>query len=217
MTEGGAASRPTSALASRRDALTLLCPAGHLSRKGGDRQEPGSIAKAGVAVAALLICFSVVVASGSPAHAQDSKTDTAPTDAISKDIETYCTNIADAARDRRYLMQKKEIAALQTGIDKRMKELDQRQAEYEDWLTRRNDFLKAAKDGLVEIYTKMDSDAAARQLELMDPSIAAAIVMKLTPDKASGILNEMKAEKAATLAGIIAAAGNPNTSSRNPS
>lgn len=176
----------------------------------GDTHDDGE-RRLGAGRLAGLFLIAVTLATG-PAHAQDAE----PGGSVSKDIETYCTNIADAARDRRYLIQKKELAAIEAGIDERMKALDSRRAEYEDWLTRRDDFLKAAKAQLVDIYTKMDPDAAARQLELMDPSIAAAIVMKLAPDKASAILNEMKAEKAATLAGIIAAAGNPNTS-RNPS
>ena len=138
------------------------------------------------------------------------------TDAAARDVEQFCTNIADAARDRRYLIQKQQLADLKAGVDKRMKELDAKRAEYEDWLTRRNDFLKSAQAGLVDIYNKMESDAAAGQLELLDPNIAAAIVMKLPPAKASAILNEMKAEKAARIAGIIASAGDPTTS-RNPS
>ena len=138
------------------------------------------------------------------------------TDAAARDVEQFCTNIAEPARDRRYLIQKQQLADLKAGIDARMKALDAKRAEYEDWLTRRNDFLKSAQADLVDIYNKMESDAAASQLELLDPNIAAAIIMKLPPNKASAILNEMKAEKAARLAAIIASASDPTTS-RNPS
>ena len=44
-----------------------------------------------------------------------------------------------------------------------------RRAEYEDWLKRRNDFLKQAELGLVDIYKTMKADAAAGQLELVNP------------------------------------------------
>lgn len=164
-----------------------------------------------IAPAGLALCLALLAVA--PAQAQDP----APvSDAAARDVEQFCTNIADAARDRRYLIQKHKLADLKAGIDRRMKELDAKRAEYEDWLTRRNDFLKSAQAGLVDIYRKMESDAAASQLELLDPNIAAAIIMKLPPNKASSILNEMKAEKAARLAGIIASAGDPTTS-RNPS
>jgi flagellar motility protein MotE (MotC chaperone) len=135
---------------------------------------------------------------------------------VSDEIKTFCTNIADPARDQRYLIQKKKLTDLQADIDSRIKMLEARRAEYEDWLTRRNEFLKRAEAGLVEIYAKMDSDAAAKQLQIVDANIAAALIMKLDPGKASAILNEMSPESAAKLTGIIASAVDPNTS-RNPS
>ncbi len=163
------------------------------------------------ALAGLAVVLALLLQA--PAFAQDAA---GGADPAAGDVERFCTNIADAARDRRYLIQKQELADLKTGIDTRMKALEAKRAEYEDWLTRRNDFLKSAQAGLVDIYNKMESDAAASQLELLDPNIAAAIIMKLPSNKASAILNEMKAEKAARLAGIIASAGDPNTS-RHPS
>jgi flagellar motility protein MotE (MotC chaperone) len=135
---------------------------------------------------------------------------------VSDEIKTFCTNIADPARDQRYLIQKQKLADLQADIDERIKVLEARRAEYEDWLTRRNEFLKRAEAGLVEIYAKMDSDSAAKQLQIVDANVAAALIMKLEPGKASEILNEMNPESAAKLAGIIASAVDPTTS-RNPS
>jgi flagellar motility protein MotE (MotC chaperone) len=135
---------------------------------------------------------------------------------ISEDIQNFCTNIADAARDQRYLLQMQELDGLQTEIDDRIKVLEERRAEYEDWLGRRDAFLKRAEDGLVEIYKGMRPDAAAAQLELVGAEIAAAIIMKLAPRQASQILNEMDNKVAAQLTGLIASAAD-STTSRNPS
>lgn len=151
-----------------------------------------------------------------PPTARAAETKGAAAASVSDEIQTFCTNIAEPARDQRYLIQKKKLTDLQADIDERIKTLEARRAEYEDWLTRRNDFLKTAEAGLVDIYAKMDADAAAKQLQLIDPDVAAALVMKLTPGQASAILNEMTPESAARLAGIIASAVDPNTS-RNPS
>jgi flagellar motility protein MotE (MotC chaperone) len=140
------------------------------------------------------------------------------TKASADEIREFCTNIADAARDQRYLIQKKELEDLQKGVDERIKTLEARRAEYEDWLKRRNDFLKSAEAGLVEIYRKMKPDAAAAQLAELDPEIASAIVMKLPPRQSSTILAEMPADKAALLTRLIAIAGDPNTSkAKDPS
>ncbi|WP_419909655.1 MotE family protein [Hoeflea sp.] len=125
---------------------------------------------------------------------------------ISDEIRAFCTNIADAARDRRYLLQKQELEELQADIEDRIATLEKRRAEYEHWLNLRNEFLVKAEGGLVEIYKNMRADSAAEKLEIVDVNVAAAIIMKLKPRLASQILNEMEAETAANLTSIIASA-----------
>ncbi|MFD2058162.1 MotE family protein [Mesorhizobium calcicola] len=122
------------------------------------------------------------------------------------EIERFCSNIADAARDRRYALQAQEMKQLQAGIDQRMKALDEKRAEYETWLKRREVFLARAEDGVVQIYAGMKPDAAAERLAIVNADLAAAILMKLDSRKASVILNEMDQKAAATLTGIMASA-----------
>ncbi|OCP04939.1 MULTISPECIES: MotE family protein [unclassified Ensifer] len=133
-------------------------------------------------------------------------------DATQNEIQQFCTNIADAARDQRYVLQRKDLETLQASIDERIATLEKRREEYEDWLKRRNDFLKQAELGLVDIYKTMKPDAAAGKLEMVRPEIAAAIVMRLPPRQSSLILSEMTDEKAAILTNIISSASDPNTS-----
>lgn len=128
------------------------------------------------------------------------------------EIRQFCTNIADSARDQRYLLQKQELEKLQADVDSRVAVLEQRRAEYEDWLKRRNDFLKQAEAGLTDIYKNMKPDAAALQLQEVKTEVAAAVIMRLGARQSSLILNEMDAEKAAVIANIIASASDPNTS-----
>ncbi|MFD1985856.1 MotE family protein [Mesorhizobium newzealandense] len=122
------------------------------------------------------------------------------------EIERFCSNIADAARDRRYALQAQEMKQLQAGIDQRMKALEEKRAEYETWLKRREVFLARAEDGVVQIYAGMKPDAAAERLAIVNADLAAAILMKLDSRKASVILNEMDQKAAATLTGIMASA-----------
>ncbi|RCW27260.1 flagellar motility protein MotE (MotC chaperone) [Ciceribacter lividus] len=136
--------------------------------------------------------------------------------ATQQEIQQFCTSIADPARDQRYLLQKQELEKLQAEVDQRIGVLEQRKAEYEDWLKRRNDFMQQAEVNLVEIYKNMKADAAAPQLEKIDPVLAAAIVMKLPARQSSQILSEMNAEKAAIVAGVMSSAADPTTS-RDPS
>jgi flagellar motility protein MotE (MotC chaperone) len=122
------------------------------------------------------------------------------------EIERFCSNIADAARDRRYALQAQELEVLQKDVDKRIKLLEEKRAEYEDWLKRREDFLSKAEDNVVDIYSAMKPDAAAERLAALDAGLAAGILMKLDARKAGVILNEMERKAAAALTVIMVSA-----------
>jgi flagellar motility protein MotE (MotC chaperone) len=95
---------------------------------------------------------------------------------------------------------------LQEGIDARIKLLDEKRAEYEDWMKRRETFLSQAEDSVVKIYAVMKPDAAAERLAVLDEALAAGILMKLDSRKAGVILNEMDSKAAAALTTIMASA-----------
>lgn len=162
-----------------------------------------------------LACLAVAPISGALAEdkVEDKPKPVAKT--AREEIKAFCGNIADAARDQRYQLQKEELGKLQTQVNDRIAILESRKTEYEDWLNKRNAFMKQAESGLVEIYKKMKPDSAALQLQLLDPNLASAIIMKLKPGQSSLILAEMEAKKAAMVAAIMSAAGD-RTTSRNP-
>ncbi|MDO6962564.1 MotE family protein [Rhizobium alvei] len=135
----------------------------------------------------------------------------APPKTAREEIKAFCANIADAARDERYLLQKSELDKLQSQVDERIAVLEKRKTEYETWLKQRNDFLKMAEAGLVDIYKTMAPDAAAARLAMVDPGLASAIIMKLSARQSGLILSEMEPKTAATVTAIISAA-----SARNP-
>ncbi|MDM9618999.1 MotE family protein [Rhizobium sp. S96] len=146
------------------------------------------------------------------AFAQEARTPVGAELTSEEEIKQFCTNIADPARDQRYLLQKQELDKLRADVDSRIAEMQKRREEYQDWLKRRDDFLKQAEAGLTDIYKKMKPDAAASQLQEMRVEVAAAVVMRLNPTQSSLILNEMDPKKAAVIANIIASASDPNTS-----
>ncbi len=154
--------------------------------------------------------LAVIVSSSHPiigSYAQTPKnmsTDGTSSIDVNEDIRKFCGNIADAARDKRYLLQREELYKLQAQVDERIEQLKMHRDDYKNWLDKRNDFLATAEAGLVEIFKKMKPDAAASQLEIIEKNIAAAIIMKLSPRLSSQIFNEMDAKVAAKLATIIA-------------
>lgn len=164
------------------------------------------------ATPALAAGFGVLVGAlafgGTPAATQtlDAITGSVPAGEVDDDIRRFCSNIADAARDRRYALQKSELETLQKDIDQRIAALEEKRAEYEEWLARRNDFLARAEENLVDIYSRMRPDAAAERLAEVKPELAAGILMKLQSRQAGVILNEMDSKIAAVLTGIMASA-----------
>lgn len=128
---------------------------------------------------------------------------------VTDEIREFCSNIADAAKDRRYTLQVQELETLKKDIDSRVAQLEAKRAEYETWLKRREEFMANAERGVVEIYSKMKPDAAAERLSDVEPMLAASILMKLNTRQAGIILNEMNRKAAAELTGIMAAASRP--------
>lgn len=120
--------------------------------------------------------------------------------------QQYCFNIADAAKDARYAWQKKTLADIEAELKKRIALLDERTAEYQKWLARRDEFIRNAEENVVKIYAGMAADAAAVQLAMMNEEAAAAVLAKLKTRNASAILNVMEPGKAAKLTMIITGA-----------
>jgi flagellar motility protein MotE (MotC chaperone) len=178
---------------------------------------------AGVAMAAVLAVTIGSARATEPAPAKepagtadagDAAEPAAPAPTAATVAAQYCNNIADAAADARFARQAAALAVLEKDIEERLTRLEAKRAEYQDWLDRREKFLKTAEEGLIAIYTQMKPDAASAQLSIMDEMTAAAILSKLPPRTASAILNEMDPTKAAQLTNIMAGLADRTTSQR---
>ena len=157
----------------------------------------------GGAAAFVALAGSLLFLSGQPGATQTSPV-AAP--ATASEIEKFCGNIADAARDRRYSIQTQELEALKAEIDTRVKQLEEKRAEYEHWMKLRQKFMEQASENVVSIYARMKPDAAAERLAEMKIELAASIMMKLQVKQSGLIMNEMESSTAAKLTGIMASA-----------
>jgi flagellar motility protein MotE (MotC chaperone) len=132
----------------------------------------------------------------------DKKEAAAPTQ--ESDVARFCSNITDQALDARVAWQQKELEATEVKLKQRIAELEAKRAEYEEWLKLREDFLKKAEENVVEIYSRMNPEAAAQQIASMADDTAAAVLAKLKVRVASSILNEMEPARGAHLADTLA-------------
>jgi flagellar motility protein MotE (MotC chaperone) len=115
-----------------------------------------------------------------------------------------CGALSDAARDARIAWQARTLEDLNARVEARLKELEAKRAEYQQWLQQREAMLRGATDNLLAIYSRMKPESASAQLEVINEYTAAGVLMKLNPRVSSAILNEMSAERAAQLAMIMA-------------
>jgi flagellar motility protein MotE (MotC chaperone) len=142
-------------------------------------------------------CLALAV-TGAPAFAEEPETGQA------SDVLRYCTAIHDSAREARAAWQAQSLLEIEERIEARIEDLARERAAYEEYLTRREEFLRRAEEGVIEIYARMRPDAAAAQLAAMDNQTASAVIAKLNPRQASAILNEMEPGRAALLTRTVA-------------
>jgi flagellar motility protein MotE (MotC chaperone) len=116
----------------------------------------------------------------------------------------FCRNISDAASDARFSWQVRVLEQLDKQVKESVERLEIKRAEYEDWLKRREDFLKKVEDGVVEMYGRMRPEAAAPQIASMTEEVALSVLMKLKPRTSSAILSEMEPTRAARLTDSLA-------------
>ena len=127
------------------------------------------------------------------------------TGSIRKEPEllSYCLNIHDDAREARTAILTQRLNTVETGVDEKLVQLEERIAELREWTQKREAFLVKANDSLVQIFQTMRPDAAALQLTEVGPAMAAAIISKLQPKYSSAIMTEMKPADAAKVAMVL--------------
>lgn len=120
-------------------------------------------------------------------------------DEVLSDAELYCRNTGNIANDARLAWQTWNLISLEEKVKVRIHELEQKRAEYEAWVERREKVLSEVEGHVVSIFQRMRPEAAAAQLATLDEDTAVAVLVKLNARAASQILDEMEPARAAQL------------------
>ena len=126
-----------------------------------------------------------------------------PPNISDNEVAQFCNNVADAALDSRLAWQMKELEQAEKQLRERIAEVEAKRAEYEKWMSLRDEFLKKAEAGMVEVFSRMRPEAAATQISAMADDTAAAVLAKLSARSSSAIFNEMEPARAAQLADLL--------------
>lgn len=118
----------------------------------------------------------------------------------------YCKSLGPAAGEARMKWQADQLKKLERQVETATAELEQRRKELQDWITRRDDFIKRANEQLIAIYRSIKPEVAAAQLSELNDETASAILLKLDARVASRIFDELPGPRAARLVSLIAGA-----------
>ena len=153
---------------------------------------------------------------GSAAAQNDGKpkpTAAPPDKSADAGVSRYCANVAPVAAEARIAWETRHLNDLDAQIKQRIADLEKAEADTREWVSKRDALLNAASDDVVAIYGKMDPEAAAAQIGVMDEPIAVSILHKLKVGAASAILDQMEAARAARLTSLILAVAAPEKKS----
>ena len=128
----------------------------------------------------------------------------APADDAIDAVTRYCTVVGASTSEQRVQAQLRRLETLGATIDRRVAELEAKEASARSWMEQRETALRKATEDVIAIYGKMRPEAAAAQLAELEEEFAAAILAKLNPRVASTILNDMNPANAAKLVAAIA-------------
>ena len=135
-----------------------------------------------------------------------SPTPAAPDKSADGGVARYCANVAPAAAEARIAWQTKRLTELEAQIKQRIAELDKKEAEARDWVTKRetlDEFGERRRGGDLR-----QNGAGSRRgaIGVDGRSDGRRHPRKLSAHAASAILNEMEAAKAGKLTGVMSGA-----------
>lgn len=125
---------------------------------------------------------------------------------VRRDDQKYCYQIADDARDARYARQKKQLQRMQQQLEELLRKLQEQRAEHQRWVKRREAITRRMTAAILDVYARMEPEAAAAQIAQMEYAVAIAILTGLKPQQASAILTEMSPKQAGRLVNVIVGA-----------
>lgn len=116
----------------------------------------------------------------------------------------YCRSFASQAAELRAKGQREELEKLRLAIEEKLHALKERTESLEGLIKKRNDMIELASGELLKIYSRMEAEPAAKQLEKIDVATAASVLRRLKPKLAGEILAAMEITRASQLVQVIA-------------
>jgi flagellar motility protein MotE (MotC chaperone) len=125
--------------------------------------------------------------------------------AVPSVAEDLCEAFADKAAEAKLARQRKELLEVRTTIEKQLLVLEEKTKQLESWVTKRNELRESVSTSLVKMYSNVESEIAAQQLQKLNPQSAAQILQKLKPKQSGEIVTAMDVDFASKVMKIMMA------------
>jgi flagellar motility protein MotE (MotC chaperone) len=158
--------------------------------------------------AATVACFLAALTTSQARTASAEEAHAAPAAAEAFD---YCKTFGNRAAEARNVLQKEEIQELKKSAEETLKLLDERTAELEDLLKKREELIAATTASIVKMYEGMETEAAAEQLQKLEIRQAGEILRRLSAKASGEIVAAMKPSAASRLVAYMLAENIQNT------
>jgi flagellar motility protein MotE (MotC chaperone) len=119
--------------------------------------------------------------------------------------EDLCEAFADKAAEAKLARQRKELLEVKATIEKQLVVLDEKTKQLESWVTKRNEIRESVSTSLVKMYSNVESETAAQQLQKLNPQSAAEILQRLKPKQSGEIVTAMDVDFASKVMKIMMA------------
>ncbi len=112
--------------------------------------------------------------------------------AIESEPVDFCVAFADKAAEAKLARQKKELLDVKTEIAERLLTLDEKTKVLEKWVVKRDEIRTSVTNGLVKMYTNVEPEIAAQQLQKINVEMASEILQRLGPKQSGEVLAAME-------------------------
>jgi flagellar motility protein MotE (MotC chaperone) len=128
-----------------------------------------------------------------------------------------CRSFAKKAAETKLARQNKELLLMKTKIEEQLLVLDQKTRILDQWVSKRDNIRATVSDRLVNIYSNVEPEIAAQQLQKLDAEMASEVLQRLNPKTSGEIVSAMDVTFASKLVKLMSMdAGKPMQKAEQP-
>lgn len=117
--------------------------------------------------------------------------------------EDFCRSFGNKAAEAKLLRHKQELTDLKSKIEEQLTQLEAKTKKLQDLTTKRDEYRAAVSESLVKIYTNVEPEVAAQQLEKLSFEMASEVLQRLNPKISGEIVTAMDVKLASRIVKLM--------------